>query len=102
MTTQQKESLAEMPLKWGQFLLTIILLVGGYIYASGVKDTKQQQTDAIVTELRTQFTAFQSEATKKNLQDEVRYTQAQEVQANILSKLSDLVQRVTAVEHSRR
>lgn len=100
--TAQKENPMDTPLKWGPFLLTIALLIGGYIYTIGQRDADNAQTKAIVAEMRTQFTTIQSDATKKNLQDEVRYTQQQEFQASTLAKLSDLVQRVTTMEHSRR
>lgn len=92
----------DTPLKWGPFLLTIALLIGGQIYTTGQRDAEAAQTKAIVLEMRTQFATFQSDATKKNLQDEIRYTQQQEFQANTLAKLSDLVQRVATIEHSRR
>lgn len=92
----------ETGVKWGAFLLSIALLVGGYIYGNGQRDADNAQTKAIVAEMRADQRAKNDKDTAKEQRDEVRYAQGQEVQATILSRLSDLVQRVTTIEHSRR
>lgn len=100
--TAGKENPMDTPLKWGPFLLTIVLLIAGQIYTTGVRDTKQAQTDGIVTEMRAEWHAKQDKDTQKEQIEEVRHAHSEEFQASTLAKLSDLVQRVIAIEHSRR
>lgn len=91
----------DAPLKWGPFLLTIVLLVAGQVYTTGVRDTKQAQTEAIVTEMRSEVVAFQKDAAEQKQLAAVHYTESQDFQATTIQSLKEIFERVVVIERSR-
>jgi hypothetical protein len=102
VTVSSKENPLDAPLKWGPFLLSLCLMIAGQVYTTGVRDTKQAQTDAIVLEMRSEAKASAQTRTEREQIGEVRFAQSQDFQSSTKSLLTELMQRVITIEHSRR
>lgn len=89
-------------LKVGHFLIAIGLIVFGYIYNQGIKDAKQDQTAAIVAEMRAEKKQEEKDKIDKDKQDASNYQKLVDVQEFTLKRLNELFERIVVIEHSHR